>query len=177
MKIMLEPVYLHTAHIICGLPGSGKTTFGRKLACQLSAVLLDIDTCTERMVRVGLELSGHDPADRDSPFFKLSYREPVYETMFDIAAENLINIDAVIVGPFTKEIQDPSWLVNLTTKLKSNVRLYYIHCDPSIRRDRLVHRGNPRDAAKIEDWDKHCSYYGDNHLPVVVHEYIDNSLS
>lgn len=169
--------YAHTAYIVCGLPGSGKSTFGAKLAKKVSGILLDIDTCTETLVRIGLELSGHDPCDRDSPFFKCAFREPIYETMFAIASENLAHLDAVIVGPFTKEIQDSDWLSCLSARLKANVHLYYIDCDSAVRKERLIRRGNPRDINKILNWEDHCSYYGDKQLPKVEYEYVDNTSS
>ena len=95
------------AIIVCGTPGSGKTTHARQLAFSSAATLLDIDIVTERLVKVGLTAAGHSPDDRDSDYFKKTYRKPVYQALFDIARDNLPFHDVVITGPFTKEIQDP----------------------------------------------------------------------
>ena len=100
--------------IVCGTPGSGKTTHARKLAAAGNATLLDIDTASERLVKVGLAAAGHSPDDRDSAYFKQTYREPIYQALFDIARDNLPYQDAVITGPFTREIQDPDWPEKLT---------------------------------------------------------------
>ena len=63
------------AIIVCGSPGAGKTTYGKQLAAELGAVFLDIDMSTERLIRLSLRQSGHDPDDRDSSYFKQVYRE------------------------------------------------------------------------------------------------------
>ncbi len=75
---------MHTAFIVCGSPGAGKSTYARRLAEERYAALLDIDTTTERLIQVALRESGHDPDDRDSEYFKRTFREPIYATLFDI---------------------------------------------------------------------------------------------
>ena len=137
--------------IVCGTPGSGKTTHARQLVAANSATLLDIDTATERLVKVGLAEAGHSADDRDSDYFKQTYREPVYQALFDIARDNLPYHDVVITGPFTKEIQDPDWPAKLSQALGSEVEVHYVQCPPEIRRQRLAARGDDRDQAKLQD--------------------------
>jgi predicted kinase len=166
---------MHAAIIVCGSPGAGKTTHARRLAATRGAVLLDIDTATERLVRVALAESGHDPDDRDSGYFKKTFRDPIYETLFDIARENLPAQDVIIVGPFTREIRDPEWPAWLAARLGSPVEVHYVHCPPEIRRQRLAGRGNERDQAKLEDWENHVRYYGDESPPVFGHVLVDGA--
>ena len=163
------------AYIVCGSPGAGKSTYGKKLAERLGAAFLDIDVSTERLVKLALVLAGHDPADRDSPFFKEHFREPIYEQLFDIACDNLGHTDVVIAGPFTREIKDPQWCERLTVRLGSPVEVHYVSCAPEIRRERLVKRGNPRDEAKLRHWDEYVRYY-DEALPRCPHVLVDNSM-
>ena len=40
-------------HLVSGPPAAGKTTYARKLAERIGAVLLDSDEVAERLVRVG----------------------------------------------------------------------------------------------------------------------------
>ena len=136
------------AIIVCGSPGAGKTTYGKQLAANLGAVFLDIDTATERLVRLALRQAGGDPDDRDSADFKRVYREPIYEQLFDIARDNLPINPVVIAGPFTREIQDACWLQELTSRLGAPVELHFVYCRPAIRRDRLLARGDARDRGK-----------------------------
>ncbi|MEN8206936.1 MAG: AAA family ATPase [Pseudomonadota bacterium] len=133
-------VAVYTTYIVCGTPGSGKSTYARQLAAARDATMLDIDTVTERLVRIALVQSGHSSDDRDSEYFKRNFREPIYETLFDIAGENLSFQDVVIVGPFTKEIKDPDWPSKLYRVLGGSIEVHYVQCAPEIRRCRLARR-------------------------------------
>jgi len=164
---------MYTACIVCGTPGSGKTTYARRLAAARHATLLDIDTVTERLVRIALAESGRSPDDRDSEHFKHAYREPVYDTLFDIARENLPVQDVVIVGPFTREIKDAGWPAWLATRLGSSIEVHYVECPAEIRRNRLANRGDARDRAKLADWDNYIRYYGEESVPVFGHVLVD----
>lgn len=166
---------MNTTCIICGSPGSGKSTYARQLAATRHATLLDIDTVTERLVRVALVQSGHSQDDRDSEYFKQTFRAPIYETLFAIARENLDFQDVVIAGPFTREIKDPRWPEKLEQVLGSLVEVHYAQCAPEIRRRRLAHRGEARDLAKLEDWESYIQYYGDERPPVFGHVLVDGS--
>ncbi len=163
------------AIIVCGAPGSGKTTHAKQLAAASAATLLDIDTVTERLVKVGLVAAGHSPDDRDSDYFKQTWREPIYQALFDIARDNLPYHDVVITGPFTREIQDSNWPAKLSTELGSPVEVHYVQCPAHIRRQRLSVRGNERDQAKLQDWDSYVEYYGDEHPPVFEHVLVDGA--
>lgn len=163
----------HTATIVCGNAGVGKSTLGAKLAREQRAVLLDIDTCTERLVRLVLEGHGLDPDDRDSPEYKSLLREAVYESMFDIAVTNLPHAPAVIVGPFTNERRDASWPVRLRERLAAPVEIVYVRCAPEERRRRIAARGNPRDAGKLANWDAYSAHGEDPTLPPFPHRLVD----
>jgi predicted kinase len=163
------------AIIVCGTPGSGKTTYARQLAGDGATTILDIDTVTERLVKVGLVESGHSPDDRDSDYFKQTYRDPIYQALFDIARDNLPYHDVVITGPFTREIRDPEWPAKLTAVLGRPVEVHYVQCPPEIRRQRLAIRGDARDRAKLEDWDRYVEYYGEEHPPVFEHVLVDGA--
>lgn len=163
--------------IVCGSPGSGKSTYARELARLHRAFLLDIDTGTERIIKKALLESGHDPNDRDSTYFKEKYRLTIYETLFDLARENLEWSNVIIAGPFTREIRDPEWPSRLSDNLKSPVEIHYTYCDPETRKERLLKRSNPRDLQKLEDWDNHVKYYGDEEPPFFAHVFIDTSRS
>ena len=165
---------MHTTYIVCGSPGAGKTTYAKKLAFERGAALLDIDTATERLVRIALREAGYNSDDRDSEYFKRNYREPIYETLFDIARENNPFQEVVVVGPFTKELRDPDWPAKLSQPLGGPVEVHYIHCPPDERKRRLENRGNPRDLAKLRDWENYIQYY-DESPPVFEHILVGGS--
>lgn len=138
-------------YIICGPPGAGKTTYGKKLA------------------------AGRDPNDRDSPWFKTHFREPIYDTLFAIAKENLPVQDVIITGPFTQEIKISNWPDQLAQRLGSPVKIHYVTCSPMVRQERIIARGEARDLAKLEDWDSHQAYFGKEEPPIFEHTLIQTN--
>ncbi|PIE89596.1 MAG: hypothetical protein CR997_10300 [Acidobacteria bacterium] len=161
------------AFIVCGSPASGKTTYGRKLAAQNKAVLIDIDTSTERLVKLALRCEGRNESDRDSLYFKDTFRKPIYEQMFDLACDNLPFNHVVLVGPFTLELGNPLWLNDLQVRLNAAVEVHYLKCKPEVLRKRLIKRNNPRDKAKLAQWNTYLQYYKENALPKVKHILIE----
>ena len=167
---------MYTTYIVCGSPGAGKSTYARKLASEHNATLLDIDTVTERMVRLALRESGHNPDDRDSEYFKRIFRDPIYATLFNIARENIPFQEVVVVGPFTKELRDPDWPSKLFQTLGGPIEVHYVSCPPETRKQRLAMRGNERDLAKLRDWENYIQYY-EEIPPVFEHVIVDGSNS
>ncbi len=166
---------MHKCFVVCGSPGSGKSTYAEQLASAHHATLLDIDPVTEHLVRAALAALGHSQDDRDSEYFKSTFRAPIYETLFEIARENLAIQDVVLVGPFTKELRDPLWPSGLSKTLGAAVEIHYVQCPPEIRKRRLASRGNARDLAKLTDWEDYLQYYGVERLPVFKHVLVDGS--
>lgn len=139
--------------IICGPAGAGKSTLGRALAAEEGACLLDSDTVTEPVVRAGMTLGGLDPNDRDSPTYRKAFREPVYECLYAVAAENLPSGEVILVGPFTSEIRNPAWPDDLQERFGVELRFIFVSCPDEKRRRRIEKRANPRDAPKLRDWE------------------------
>lgn len=158
-----------------GPPAAGKTTYGKKLAAEKAAAFLDIDTATELVVRAGLKLANQNPDDRDSSLFKTAFRQSIYQTLFAIAKDNLGQVDVVIVGPFTQEARDVKWVHSLKGKLEANVRVHFVSCDAETRGQRMRERGNPRDLAKLADWERHIQYYSGDEPPLFPHKFINTS--
>ena len=139
-------------HIVTGAAGVGKSTFGKMLAKRLKAALLDSDTLTEAVVRAGMQAAGLAPTDRDSPDYKRIFRDAVYRCLFATAAENLLHTSVVIVGPFTRELQDPFWPQQIHQQLGVQPTIWFLTCDDEVRRQRIIQRGNPRDRQKLHSW-------------------------
>ena len=156
---------MNALHIVCGPPGAGKTTFATKLAADRGAVLLDSDQVAQRLVRAGLGLAGMDPDDRDSPAYKAAYREPVYETLWDLAVINGRHLPVVVAGPFTRECGDVSWPEKIAARTGMPVEIWFMHCAEETRRQRIAARGEARDTSKLDDWE---NYRGTCHGDVPV---------
>lgn len=95
------------ALFVCGVPASGKSTFGRLLARELGWTLVDLDTLTNPLY----EHFGGETRALQS-FGSASARNATngarYRCLFDAAAENLaIGNRVVLVAPFTSERSSP----------------------------------------------------------------------
>jgi len=163
------------AIIVCGNAATGKSTFAAQLCAQRGAALLDLDTLTERLSKLVLRAHGLPEDDRDSQAYKELLREPNYETVFDVACDNLEHVSCVIVGPFTRERQQADWPARLAARLGTSVEIYYLWCSVEQRRQRLLRRGNPRDRAKLEHFSAYAAA-GEDPAPLPYpHQRIDTS--
>lgn len=169
----------NTLYLIAGMPAVGKTTFAQQLAAKTSACLLDIDTTTETLVQAAMKRITGDPDDRDSPVFKETFREPIYRTLFTLADANLPHSDVVVTGPFTKELRNANWPTDVQTQLStpSRVRCIFLHCPAQLREERLRKRDNPRDRAKLANWQEHLKYYDTDALPAYPHFPVDTGIA
>jgi len=158
-------------HVVCGPPAAGKTTHARRLAAELGACLLDSDLATERLVRAGLALAGHDPDDRDSPAYKQAFRDAVYETLFDLARANLPHAPVVIAGPFTRECGTTDWPERLRETFGVATEVHFVWCPPDERRKRIEARGEPRDAPKLQDWNAYVATCHETR-PLFPHRFV-----
>lgn len=163
-------------HIVTGPAGSGKSGYARDLADRLGAVLIDSDTATERLVRAGLSLAGFDPDDRDSPAYKLAFRDAVYEAMFDLAAANLPRLAVVLAGPFTREGGEADWPQRLEKRFSTRPVLHFVWCAIETRRTRITARGEMRDRPKLLDWDAYAAACREER-PIWPHQFIDTGVS
>jgi len=152
---------MHEIHIVCGPPASGKTTYASDLAQEIGAILLDSDLVTERVVKAGLNLANLDESDRDSPVYKTAFREPVYETLFDLAVSHAERLPVIIAGPFTSESQNKKWPELLEKRFGKKVEIHRMNCSAEERKSRMEERGEPRDIAKLADWNEHLRQSGE----------------
>jgi hypothetical protein len=136
--------------------------------------LLDSDEVTERMVRAGLELAGIDPDDRHSAEYKQAFRDPVYETLFDLAVSNLPNVPVVIAGPFTREGGEPDWPSRLERRLGVMPEFHFIWCPPEERKRRIIARGAGRDLPKLASWDEYIVSCREL-PPVFPHHFVETT--
>jgi predicted kinase len=166
-------------YIICGNPAAGKSTYARKLAQKTGACLLDSDIVSETLIGTSLKTMGRNPDDRDSAFYKSTFRIPVYETLYKIARQNLAFNSVIIAAPFTKEIRNPDWKIELEAKFGVLVEIIYIQCSPEINYQRMKKRAAKRDEAKLKDWETYLKYYSGDKPPACEHTMVDtlNSLN
>ncbi len=148
-----------TLYVVTGAPAAGKSTYGRQLASSQRAAFLDIDTASEPLVQAALRAMNLNPDDRDSSFFKQTFRIPIYECLFAVAEENLSHTSVVVVGPFTSEKSNAGWLAELQHRFKVHVEIHYIHCSETRLKQNMTRRANARDTHKLLNWDNYIKGY------------------
>jgi predicted kinase len=144
-----------------GPAGSGKTTIAKFMVKKHRAAFFDMDTLSRPAAETIMTLSGLDPNDRDSPIYKQYCRALGYRITMDAALENLqLGVDVYVIGPFTKELEDPLWLVQeLSAKELSletvDVKAIFIYLpNDSFYRDRIKERSSALDVWKLENWSR-----------------------
>lgn len=142
-----------------GPAGAGKTTLAKAWARKHGGAFLDMDTLLRPAAEAIMTLAGQDPNDRDSPTYKTNCRDLGYRITMDAALENLqLGLDAIVVGPFTKELADPFWLekelINAGATINDVcVRAVFVYL-PSERayQERIQTRGSALDVWKLDNW-------------------------
>jgi predicted kinase len=162
--------------LVCGAPGSGKSTVGALVAHRLRAALLDLDTATESLIAVIGELHGTD--NLDDPQFARLTRAARYETITSLAEDNLAaGISAVMVAPFTLERRDPQAWNAVRRRIEhvgASTTLVWLRISADEVLRRVDQRGAGRDLAKLRgDWSASL----DLEPPAVPHVAVDALLS
>ncbi|MGF7032695.1 putative kinase [Paenibacillus mucilaginosus] len=144
-----------------GPAAAGKTTLAKKLAARRRAAFFDMDTLLRPAAEKIMEISGLDPADRDSAEYKVRCRDLGYRITMDAALENLeLGIDAVVVGPFTKETGDGDWIADELARIGATlesieVRVVLVSLpSEEAYRERLCARSSELDLWKLAHWDE-----------------------
>ncbi|MFB6365977.1 AAA family ATPase [Paenibacillus elgii] len=144
-----------------GPAGAGKTTLAKALVRRRHAALFDMDTLSRPASETIMTLSGLDPNDRDSSVYKMRCRDLGYRITMDAALENVdLGVDAFVIGPFTRELEDPVWpekeLLRIGASLHDvDVKAILVSLPGEQHyRERIRDRGLALDAWKLENWNE-----------------------
>jgi predicted kinase len=140
------------AIFVCGVPASGKTSFGRALARRMGWAILDLDTVTNPLFEhIGGEFLVDVPTS-DTPV-RASVNDIRYKCLFDTAAENLsVGVNVVVIAPFTSERTFESVWASVPMRLGvtfEQVHLAWMDTDANDVVKRMKMRGADRDRDKI----------------------------
>jgi len=144
-----------------GPAGAGKTTLAEAWLQRHGGAYLDMDTLLRPAAEAIMTLAGEDPEDRDSPFYKKHCRDLGYRITMDAALQQLrLGLDAVVVGPFTKETEDANWLASelariglTTTEVCVKVILVTLSSEADYYA-RIQSRASALDAWKLANWEQ-----------------------
>ncbi|WP_239618569.1 AAA family ATPase [Cohnella mopanensis] len=144
---------------VIGGAGAGKTTLAKALAGKRGATVLDMDTLLRPAAIALMTQAGLDPNDRDSSEYKRLCRDLGYRITMDAALENVaIGTDVFVIGPFTKETEQPEWIEDELSSIgdaaqEVEVKVIVVHLGAAeIYRDRIERRNTVLDRWKLEHW-------------------------
>lgn len=169
-----------------GGAGSGKTTLAKALSRKYKAAFLDMDILLRPAAEAIMTLQGLDPSDRDSPEYKALCRNLGYRITMDAALDNVqLDVDTLVIGPFTKEIENPDWIQQELARIgrsldDTDVRVAYIYLrDVALYHERITGRQSPLDEWKLANWGAFSASLARKNvawpLPAEAVAYIDNS--
>ncbi|WP_379152554.1 hypothetical protein [Paenibacillus sp. sgz5001063] len=143
-----------------GPAGAGKTTLAKAVASRRKAAILDMDILLRPAADVIMSMHGLDPDDRDSTEYKRLCRDLGYRITMDAALDNMgLECDVFVVGPFTKEVQDPGWIGSELARIGRNleeieVRVVLVSLgNYELYRERIEGRHSPLDDWKFRNWE------------------------
>ncbi|MDR2113438.1 MAG: ATP-binding protein [Candidatus Accumulibacter sp.] len=153
---------------LIGAAGSGKSTVGKFVASRFHYCYLDKDVIANRFTGLLLQLKGYRPAEREQcKFYKNEVMDLEYETLLDIAGENLrLGNSVVLDAPFLSYFDDPDFVTNSMNEFGwgKGIRptILEVFVQPEILKQRIVRRNNARDLWKLDHWEHFISGIGDN---------------
>jgi len=149
----LMPGSTEGGRLLCvgGPPGSGKTTVGRRLALEVRAAVVDLDSVTTPLVEEVAAQLGVPVALDGPPLNRL--RKARYECLAEVVRDAVTTgVDVVAVAPFTREAADAgAWRAWGTALGAASVTVCWLNLSPERARARAIARGLVRDAAASED--------------------------
>lgn len=167
--------------LVGGYAGSGKTETGRILARATGWAMLDKDSITRPVVEAMLRHADHSPHDRESAFYLDTVRPAEYESLREVALENVACGNSVIVSaPFARELNDPAWCARTAADYdahEAQVRALWVRCDEESMQRYLRRRGAARDERKLAHWADYAAGLDMHYTPALPHAIVQNSIT
>ena len=131
-----------------GIAGAGKSTLFKALRARLAnCYYLDKDVIDRALLK-------------EHPYFSEYYFDNVkfqsYDVILALAEESLSNgPDAVILDGYFGDKLSLFFMEKFLHAKDFETKVIYFYCSFKVNKERLIHRGEPRDQEKIENFDEH----------------------
>jgi predicted kinase len=142
--------------LVGGIPGSGKTLIGKRIASHIG-MYIDKDTLSQDFSSELLSALGSHANDRESQVYMNNVRPIEYQSMIELAFENLVLGNSVVCSaPFIKEFGDKEWIEEM--ELRASVHYVQVvkvlvQVDIPTAYIRVKGRGESKDKFKLDDWE------------------------
>lgn len=125
---MLQHTKGPTLHLICGLPGSGKTTLAKGIAASTGALIFSPDEWIKDIWNSRAETEGNQ------------FREQIEQLQWKIAKHMLQNSMDVIIEWGTWARSEREKLRDEAKAIGANVKFYYLNISREILKERILKR-------------------------------------
>jgi len=146
--------------VVTGLPGSGKSTYGRFLAKKFSFAYFDYDTVIHNFMEPLFEKYYSNLSYKEC---SREWRDSCYGSLWDLSMENIKLGNSVIASaPLSLEKSNEHFFKQLKTTyhVEFNVLSVSFNVPKHILKERISNRNEERDREKLDDWDNY--YEGQN---------------
>lgn len=145
--------------IISGFAGSGKSIIGKTLAKKIKYMYLDKDTISNGFTEQIIHNNNSYTGNRESDLYTYIIKPLEYESLINIAIENLqLGINVILSAPFISQLSDDNYVENNIAKyIKTNINsdIIWIDTNENTERIRLTDRASIRDVWKLENWNEY----------------------
>lgn len=167
--------------VVCGFPGSGKTTASQFAAEYLDAVRLDKDTFAPLLEETVAERLTGDRYDRDSAAYRSVVAPGIYDGLIRTGLTVADRCPVVLDAPFLSPIRAAA---EHRRSLAEHFRLFYgpsgapittiwIDAPVQVIRDRIAARGLDRDKPKLAAWETYRTEVLDSGVREIAHDVVD----
>ena len=148
--------------LLGGMPASGKTTLGRRIAKDFKIPFFDKDLLCDDYTNFVTERETY-PNDRHSDFYRNHLRDLEYQIMllqsYEHAKENICSI---CISPFTSEFQNTKTINQIEKNLKKanpsfELITIALRLSSEETKSRMISRGRKEDKDKLDDWDNYIN--------------------
>lgn len=169
--------------VICGNPGSGKTSVSKHLAKHYlkEFYFLDKDTFYVKISGEFMNYVHNNRYDRDSPLYKQYCRDHEYEGLMDAACENAdLDKSTILCAPYGTEFSSLENFLKFKARLEefSNPCFIWIHTESEQIRQNILNRAHAFDKYKLDNWEGYIQGRNkslNNDLTPYVHVVSNNS--